>query len=128
VAKEYKLSEVMAMLENGHTGTFENLDTKTRLNLDKDLPTFICCAKSCNGEWTYNFDSDDFWSNYEITDKWTLVRTPVTWQEALQVLRDGGRVQCKNSKGRTHYYNGNNLEGSVAMNCILSGTWYKDED
>jgi hypothetical protein len=88
--RTYKTWEVVKMLNENPKLRFEakiykdctvamwidKNDGDLLANEIKSAPDFPCTNK----EW--------------LNAKWTLVKTPVTWQEALQALIDGERVKC----------------------------------
>lgn len=87
-----------------------------------------------NGDiWTYTPICNPNTDRYEEAchqiaaggDDWQLVRTPVTWQEAIQAVLDKKKVtcECENCGGTRDKctYNSND---TVCVYGIKSGTWY----
>jgi hypothetical protein len=114
-----KTSEMIAMLEK-----------------NKDL-SFI---RKCNGEKYALNDSGclsrvgayGVAANLRIDDEWTLVRTPVTWQEAIQAWSEGENIWCEcggcrdGSKCRNPIRRFTKISSlkDICKSCIANGIWH----
>ena len=74
-----------------------------------------------------------FFGNININDRWQIVRTPVTWQEALQALIEGRTVlcQCADCTGKVMHKDENRAREcsfptgrAICITALKTGTWY----
>jgi hypothetical protein len=119
--RTYKTWEVVKMLNENPKLRFEakiykdctvamwidKNDGDLLANEIKSAPDFPCTNK----EW--------------LNAKWTLVKTPVTWQEALQALLDGRKVRCECKKclsGKVSCIYP--YMGDICVNGLKHGQWF----
>lgn len=123
--RTYKTSEMIAMLEKN-----PNLRFKARNWADASVITFLDKRLSIVDSWNGNRLLDETVLDcFRLHYDWQLVRTPVTWQEALQAWVDGKTVKCyypENEKGiisKTFYPS---CIGPT-REALLTGTWYIED-
>ena len=124
VEKTYKTSEMIAMLE-------ENPKLKFRRPCFKpEIYVTVCAGEVCNQGGYHNYKIIHCG---KVIDDWQLIRTPVTWQEALQALIEGRTVlcQCADCTGKVMHKDENRARecsfptgGAICITALKTGTWY----
>jgi hypothetical protein len=129
-----KTWEMIKMLEENPKLKFKNIRF---MNGDK-IENFLSIG--CYGYFTAKVfrngelmdetkPSFGFFGNFKPDDDWQLVRTPVTWQEALQAWVDGKTVKCE-YPGK----HGGLIISTFCSTCrgpnreaLITGTWYIED-
>lgn len=116
-----KTSEMIAMLEKN-----PNLRFKAQNWTDASVVTFLDKRLSIIDSWNGNRLLDETVLDcFRLHYDWQLVRTPVTWQEAIQAVLDKKKVTCEcENCGGTRDKCTYNSSDTVCVYGIKSGTWY----
>lgn len=139
--REYQIEEVMKMLRKNPKLEFES-KTANRIKVIYCNEGYIFFKVYLEGE-SYPIKEEKgggkFNGNVEINTKWTLVRQPVTWQEAIQARLDGKNTACENCKGcadadicvyaekQKFLSRGSKVIGACEGQ-LRTGTWYIEDD
>lgn len=120
-----KLWEVLKALEENPKKKFkyENLDRIYTMGIDTVCGErfYELTAVNDKGDSINHLPSGGFYGNFTLDNDWTEVKTPVTWQEAIEAWAKGKIITCK-AHGVSYMY-GQNTE-SIVRYLILNGTWY----
>ena len=93
--KEYKTSEMMAMLEKNPKLKFESSNTFGKETFHCDDGYLLYTVFSGNGNpIPEKMGGGKFNGNFILNTLWQLVRQPVTWQEAIQAWAEGKTIKC----------------------------------
>lgn len=136
--KEYTTSEMFAVLEKNPKLKFESKNG------------YLASVNKVNGclQWDKkDFPTTGLNNNLRLisvgtdypADKWTLVREPVTWQEAIQARINGKPIKCEKCVGckevpgcpkkESQRFDGiDPWEDTPCWEQLASGTWYIEQE
>jgi len=138
--KTYRTSEMIAMLGENPNLKFRRpkWDLYNSIGIKDGVLQMI---QQNGGLWTYTPSRNPYTDRYEEAcrqigaggDDWQIVRTPVTWQEALQALIEGRTVlcQCADCTDKVIYKDENRAREcsfptgrAICITALKTGTWY----
>jgi len=127
--KEYTTSEMIAELEKNPKLRFKEVEGEFGETLYCEVSEYGYIRLT-----TSDNESQDFSGNIMPSAKWTRVRTPVTWQEAIQAWTDGKTITCHILRDKPYKYPGTNCQliadngHGITSSEINIGIWYIEED
>jgi len=139
IVREYETWEVIKML--GENPKLKFTDGKEIGSNNKDGEVASNTIVNLKGEIFWIEPSGEIFNTFSLnrevlTIKWALVRTPVTWQEAIQAWSEGKIISCDQCQGKrdeicndcrlsTQVFNqkGDCLS-PICKAQIKTGTWY----
>ena len=125
--REYKNSEMFALLEKDSKLAFACVDMGKKITVSVSTEgNYFVQEAELDGQRYSRYDLPNglkFFGNVSINSKWQLVRTPVTWQEAIQASLDGNRIKCE-CKLCDWSCIKTPADDTFCMKGIRNGTWY----